>query len=313
MTVWRLHLKNDVDSSLGREKLFAFCREQGILGVGWPAIRSRTMDDAVLRAEADAYAAWPNKRRAGLKAVRAMRSMEAGDLIWTRWKGVYYLCRVTGRWIDTVPTALHDRCDLTNFCRVDWAEIGEEDAVPGKVVASMRPAAAVQRVRGVESLSRFLWDRCAGRSDYPGEELPQASLWDILSAEETEELVLLYLQAERGLLVYTSTVKCSTQRYECVLTDRAGNRAYPQVKSGAKPLPAADYADLTADDPAARVYLFAVSQRYGAERPERIVCLGREELETFARERRALLPRLIRRKLERFGGFSGPDGRAPAG
>lgn len=305
MTVWRLHLKNDVDSSLGldREKLFAFCREQGILGVGWPKIRSRTWDDRVLRAEAEAYAAQPNNRQAGWKAVRAMRSMEIGDLIWTRREGIYYLCRVTGRWIDTVPTALHDSYDLTNFCRVDWAEIGKEDAVPGKVIASMRPAATVQRVRDVEEISRFLWDRCAGRNDYPSEERPRASLWDILSAEEIEELVLLYLQAELGFYVYTSTVKRSTQRYECVLTDRDGNRVYPQVKSGEEALPAADYADLAAGGSGARVYLFAVSQRYGTARPEGVFCLGREEIETFARERRALLPRLLQWKLERFGGI----------
>ncbi|MBQ6117539.1 MAG: hypothetical protein IJL08_09520 [Oscillospiraceae bacterium] len=294
--IWRLHLKNDVDQSKGysREFLAKYCMDNGIIGVGWPTIRTRTWDDDVLYKEAKrAYPHNENNLKAGIKAVRAMRDMRIGDLIWTRIEGVYYLCRVTGLWENTRPTSLHDDLDLTNYCHVRWLKIGTAEAIPGKVVSSMRPAATVQRVNGVDTITKLIWNFYAGTEDYRIEPDLSNHYWDLLDAESIEEIVLLYLQVEKRFFIYTSTVKRDTQTYECVLVNSEGVHAYPQVKSGNTALDARNYEKLAKREPGCRIYLFATSQRYFPSENKQIICIQRSDIEAFIEKNRAILPATI--------------------
>lgn len=298
MNVWRIHIKNDVTTGYTREDLLAFCQKEALIGVGWNAITTKADDETEIRKQAQCY---PNAT-AGIKAVNAMRKMQLDDLIWTRLNGIYYLCRVTGLWKDRQPTKLHFDLDISNYVQAEWLVIGTEDCVPGKVISSFRPAASAQSIRGVEEISAYLWNTHSQTSHYAAP-CPQADIWSILSAESIEEVALLYLQVKKGYYIYTETVKHATREYECVMVHRDGHRAYPQVKSGAVALHAADYMDAVVLDSTAHIYLFAVSENYFPNGSAQVHFLTKKELEGFLTEYRRLLPVLTSARLETYGFF----------
>ena len=75
-----------------------------------------------------------------------------------------------------------------------------------------------------------------------------------------EEVVSLYLQLEKGYLLYSSTNKLGTQTYEFCCRSRDGShKAYPQVKTGKRP-DGSHYKELTANGD--KVFLFTVEGEY---------------------------------------------------
>ena len=68
------------------------------------------------------------------------------DFIWTRNGSIYYLGKVEGNWFytnDLNSTEL----DIPNqiFCK--WTAIGNEEKVPGKIVASFRAPKSFQKIK----------------------------------------------------------------------------------------------------------------------------------------------------------------------
>ena len=109
--------------------------------------------------------------------------------------------------------------------------------------------------------SEHLYNALTGTQFYPDRAVKRDEILDFLQAEDVEEAVSLYLQLEKGYLLYSSTNKLSTQTYEFVVVARDGShKAYPQVKTGGVPLNGDDYRDLTANGD--KVYLFTVGGEY---------------------------------------------------
>ena len=296
MNVWRIHIKNDIDPDFTRADLLEFCRKNKLIGVGWNDIKTRDDRKDSIRREAKMY----SNQSAGVKAVNAMRRMGLNDLIWTRLDGVYYLCRVTGLWRDSRPGPIHCQLDISNYVNVKWLEIGMEDLVPGKVVSSFRPAASAQNISGVEEISQYIWNKYRKKKDYIIEG-KSMDIWTVLPAESIEELTLLYLQVEKGMYIYSSTMKFTTREYECVMVDKEGNHVFPQVKSGAVTLRADDYMDALKREPGASVYLFAVSESYEKNSCPDIHYLMKMELERFIKKHRNLLPELTKNWIDLCG------------
>lgn len=298
MNVWRIHIKNDVCAGYTRKDLLDFCLKRGLIGVGWGEIKTREDSEAAIRKEAKSY----SNAAAGFKAVNTMRKMQPDDLIWTRLDGVYYLCRVTGRWKDSRPESIHDQLDISNYVNVEWCEIGMEQDVPGKVVSSFRPAASAQAVTGVEAISQYLWNQHAKTQHY---RIPKRKMdpWTILSAESIEELILLYLQVEKGYHIYSTTMKYAFREYECMMVKADGTHAYPQVKTGSVTLNANDYMDALRYDSNANIYLFSTSEKYVKNACEHICFIYRKEVEQFLHKHKTMLPPLTRSRLELCGFF----------
>ena len=234
--------------------------------------------------------------------LNAMRRMQIGDLIWTRLDSCYYLCRVTGLWENRDPRDDHYIFDITNYVNVEWLEIGYEQNVPGKVVSSFRPPASVQSVRCVEDISMYLWNECSKTKQYAIKQ-ENISFWSVLSAESIEELVLLYLQVDKGYHIYSSTVKYAFPIYECQMVNKEGIRCYPQVKSGNVSLNANDYMEVFHLDPKAEVYLFSTSEIYTTNDCKRIKFIYKEEIETFIRNHKDVLPKLTFNWIDLCGFF----------
>lgn len=297
MKVWRIHIKNDIASGYTRQDLLDFCKRQKLIGVGWGDITTRINSDDAIRQQAKLY----SDTIPAIKALNAMRKMEIDDLIWTRLDSKYYLCRVTGLWEDSKPNDEHYKLDISNYVNVEWLEIGMEQDVPGKVVSSFRPASSAQSVSGVEEISMYMWNKYSKKNYYQVNK-KGTDIWSALSAEAIEEIVLLYLQMEKGYHIYSSTVKYTFPKYECQMVNNAGKRAYPQVKSGNVSLNANDYMDAINDDPKADVYLFSTSESYTSNASDRIHFIYKKDLEDFIKKYKNALPTLSYNWIE-FCGF----------
>lgn len=287
MKVWRIHIKNDVEDGYTRKDLLEFCLQNKLIGVGWNDIKTRADSVSEIKKEAQSY----SNATAGFKAVNAVRQMNLNDLIWTRLEGIYYLCRVTGLWKDSRPDKTHYSLDISNYVNVEWLKIGTEDLVPGKVVSSFRPAASAQCINGVEEITAYLWNKYSKTDKYERTS-EKMDIWNVLSAESIEELVLLYLQVKEKYYIYSTTMKFTTKEYECVMVNENGTRAFPQVKSGAVSLSADDYMDAVKLDPTARIFLFSASEDYKRNNCDNIHYLKKKDLETFIAEYRTILPSL---------------------
>lgn len=296
MKVWRVHIKNDIAKGYTRQDLLNFCIKEKLIGVGWGNIKTRVNSDESVRREAQTY----SNASAAIKALNALRKMKLNDLIWTRLDNIYYLCRVTGLWENSKPKDEHYRLDISNYVNVEWLEIGMEQYVPGKAVSSFRPAASVQAVNGVEDISMYIWNKYSKSNTYQIKR-NNIDFWDVLSAEAIEELVLLYLQFEKGYCVYSSTVKYAFPIYECEMVDVCGKRAYPQIKSGSVQLKADDYMKAVERDIRAEVYLFSTSEDYIKNNCDRIHFIYKKELEEFIKKHANVLPELTYNWIELCG------------
>lgn len=287
MNVWRIHIKNDYEEGLSRKELFDFCIANKLIGVGWTSITTRVNSEAEIKKQAADY----ENSSAAIKALNAMRSMRIGDLIWTRLDGIYYLCRVTNLWENSKPTDLHNKFDISNYVNVEWLEIGMEDVVPGKVVSSFRPAASAQKINGVENITKYIWNKYSTTSDYTVSK-EKLNIWNVLSDKSIEELVLLYLQVEKGYYIFSQTMKLTTREYECTMINSEGVLAFPQVKSGSVELNADYYMDAIKRNSNAQIYLFTACEKYVKNDSPNVHYIMKKELEEFMKKKSFLLPEL---------------------
>lgn len=286
-TIWRINLKSKPTSNVDPRR---FCIENGILGFGWPVPTAQiTTQDEYRRAAASHYPA----DKGWAKAFRALQTMSEGDLCWTRdRKGMYYLGRVTGGWT-YVATDAHVQADIVNIRPCDWKPVGLVEEVPGKVVASFRPAATVQRILDstVQFYSALLYNEREPSTYVLRKGTPD--LFSLLGDEDCEDLVGLWMQLD-GYLLLPSSCKLDTVGYEWVMVHRdTGARAYAQVKSGKNNLRPGEYADSQH-----LVYLFTSQGQFEGARPDNVRCIERSEMREFVTRHRVVLPIRIRRWLE---------------
>ena len=195
-------------------------------------------------------------------AIHALKEMAVDDLIWTRHNGIYYLCRVLSTWKYNCDPA-HVYEDVINYVEVEFHEIGTVETVPGKVVNAFRARSSLQRIKGEIPLkyAEHLYNAITGTQFYPDCTVKKEDILEFLQPEDVEEVVSLYLQLEKGYLIYSSTNKLDTQTYELVAVARDGShKAYPQVKTGNTPLDGSQFKELTAGGD--KVFLFTVDGEY---------------------------------------------------
>ncbi len=268
--------------------------EQGIIGVGWIAIKKRDDSWDAIKKDCEQYG---DGREAAFKAIHAMSQIKEGDLIWTRLgedASDYYLCRVGRKtWKEcTVPVSDQEKYDIGNVVSAKWVHIGKQNLVPGKVVNSFSPRATVQRVNDVSAISMAIWNKFShnGSLKYSTRELTTDDFWNLIGSEELENIVLLYLQS-KGYYVYTSSVKVFNPKYECVLVYKDGSHyAFPQVKRN-EYLSPKFYADGV--DKNDKVFLFSSSENYG-EVIDNVTCISRKELFEFITRELGILPAYVK-------------------
>jgi len=283
MNTWRIHLKADAQEGIDQRQL---CLDKGIVGVGWQIDYSNI---PVTWEEYRGTAEVVYGDRSWKAALNAMKNrIQVNDLIWTRdWSGIYFLGRIKSDWYyDTAEDCA--QADIVNVRKCEWHRIGTEEAVPGKVVSSFRPARTVQIIDDdtVNYFSKVTYNKIVKEAFYKVDDLAGKDIFSLLSTDDCEDAVAIYLQVTHDYYIIPSSCKDDTMTYEFELKHRqTGKSAVVQVKSGWSSLDRDDYSKLDTE-----VFLFTTSgQYYGGLKPN-IKTISPDEIRKFLYEQTHLLP-----------------------
>ncbi len=269
MTVWRL--QTNTASNTGR-KIADYCIENRILAMGW-SLNDNTKDfkklsdDMLSQAIADRntivsfgdyadflkkYRVWGGNVNANVN--RFFHDIKENDIVWLRSEGIYYLGRVTDKshWEYNHSQTALDLDASNQITDIEWHKIGDENDVPGAITTAMIRGQTLQRINkdGVREYSQWVYNEKSNTHRYTDVQLEKScnTFYNLLSPDDCEDLLCLWLYAEYGYVVIPSTNKKATECYECVLKDpKTGKAIYPQVKAGAVDLRKEDYAHLNGE------------------------------------------------------------------
>ncbi|WP_291637426.1 hypothetical protein [Clostridium sp.] len=297
--LWKMNVKTDCIKGVDP---FEFCKTNSILGCGW---RLKDKNGGRITPkdieECEKLGRQQHNTRGFIVSIHALKEIEKDDLIWTRHRGIYYICRVTGKWRHDNRDANYD-ADVLNIIDVEFVEVGTIENVPGKVINSFRARSTIQRIHGYtengESINPALVATMKIYNDkkktnyYDVKPMIKKNILDMFLPEDVEEIISLYLQFEKKYLIYSSSNKIDTQTYEFVMTSRdGGHLCYAQVKTGNVSLDGDDYVHLTKKGN--KVYLFTVSQKYYNTDNVNIIPLEKNEIIDFIFKNKVIMPQRI--------------------
>ncbi len=299
-TVWRakIHsLREDFLNDSQRDDARAYCRQAGVVGIGWGRWTLKAPDGAPLEdvlAEIGEIEGW---KPGGHTVRRLAQDAKYGDLVWNRdSSGAYWLGRITGPWrFDASPEA--SKWDLNNVRDCEWLTQSYRDwEVPGAVVRSFTGrASSFSRVapdeRGGWRVTELIWEQTKDPTATPPGFDPEEIIRDILDPTDAEDIALLYLQA-RGWLLLPSSRMHDTPLYEAALKYiDDGRLAVLAVKSGAKnAVPVSDVVGAVSGR-GAQVFVFSTHERFAGD-PEELGAskISRADIAEFMSARPELLP-----------------------
>jgi hypothetical protein len=295
--IFRIHLRPADSAAL---KADDFCLKKGIAGFGWPIkdqLTFATHEAYRAAAYGEYVAGLPKKEQNGgyKRAMNALFKIQDNDLIWTRTRdGRYYLGRVFGPWVYNT-TGNHLKADICNYKQCEWIEIGTVAEVIGTITNRFIGRATLIQVHCWTSLdfSVHCWNnhpKTKTRFPVPQWDRPN-DLLEMITHEDCEDIVGLYLQHTHGYYIIPSTNKRDTPTYEFELLHRNVGEmpAVVQVKQGsASVLKAEDYQKISKTH---RVFLFQTGLS-GAPpfAMKNVTFLSRVEIEAFMKACPHLLP-----------------------
>jgi hypothetical protein len=224
------------------EKARDFCFKEGWVGIGWGIEGlDRNLSDhgdylATLKSRGERLLGFERKKARGPSIAFATR-MLVGDFVWCRAAGdIYWLGKVSGAWMYRYNGDFAE-FDLYQVRKCEWIPVGPSDLVPGPVknaYAGRGQAISCIAKEGDAALlgSALIWESKTGEKVDPALKPARAFPLGAIAHDDLEDIVSLYLQMKRGWSIVPSTAKKSTPTTEFVLRNRAGGRAYVQVKSG---------------------------------------------------------------------------------
>lgn len=284
--VWRVNLKPE-GAQEGLDPRM-FCINKGIVGIGWAVDLGIDVDWKSYEKRAkEIYAEYLNLWWPAINALK--NNIVVGDLCWTRdWEGMYYLGKIKSEWYYNGEYEFKSH-DIVNIRDCEWHKVGTMDKVPGKVINSFIPGRTLQRVNGVLEFSKYLFNELSDRSDYSHEKKTNIDLFNLLSFEDCEDLVSLYMQ-NKGHVIIPSTYKNSTMNFEFIaINETTGDIVGTQVKNG--------YVDLNTEDYGrfpGKVFLFTSKGKYTGNKPSNVVCIEPSELLNFINLNSKIMPERIK-------------------
>jgi hypothetical protein len=260
------------------ETTFAYCLKHGLLGVGWSTQSNNNTKDW------DTYFSEASTKYDNLQVCAYIHDrVREGDLVWTRDpQRQYYLARVNSGWEywTTEEADVHD-IDIANVFRCTIKAV-EPTLVPGKVVACFRATWPImQPIHEIadpkaREYSKLLWNRLTREPVYEIDASVCSDVFMLLDAEETENLVSLYLQ-HKGWRVVPNACKADTMRFAYSAIDpKTGQVALTQVKTAGTALNRDDYRE-----DRNRIFLFQSNGLYHGADAGNVTCFSREELLEF--------------------------------
>ena len=244
MNIWRLQTKT---ASNDHSKIADYCLENNIIAIGW-SLKTENLDEKSIQEREkittfEEYTEFIEThnfygRKLNPNVKRFYYDIKPNDLVWIRSNGVYYLGRVTenSKWIFNTSKIANDKDAANQITNIEWYRIGEESCVPGAIAISLIRGMTIQRINktGVSKFSQHLFNQKSDKKIYKDTSIDDSfkTFYNLLSTEDCEDLLCLWLYSKYGYITIPSTNKKSTECYECILKDpKSGRCIYPQVKT----------------------------------------------------------------------------------
>jgi hypothetical protein len=284
MTVFRIHIRPKGGLANSKNS-FSYCLKESVLGMGWQA---NTQNNNFTLSEylSEARKNYKNKSLSSVKYLE--KNVKIDDLIWTRdTNGAYYLGKVKSKWEYYSNNEAQD-ADIVNIVRCDLIKIPSVDCVPGKVVASFRAPRTIQAIRDktTSSYSKYLWNKISLSSFYSLPKENFKNVFSFLSAEETEDVIFIYLQL-KGWVVIPNSRKTDTMKYEFYLINKTTKeKSIVQVKTGHTKLIPKEWENWKE-----KVFLFQANDNYvGVSLNKNVTSIKSKDIRLFMYSNKELLP-----------------------
>ncbi|MBO0932582.1 hypothetical protein [Fibrella aquatilis] len=286
--LWRLHIKPDWSKGKTRDDVINYCITNKVAGIGWPV---NIVPQSAQEYELAALAEYKSR----CSAIAFAKKISIGHFIWTRdGHGNYYLGRVVGAWFYCNKEECND-LDIPNQIPCDWMEVGLDEKVPGKIVACFRSPRTLQSIEDEDKsmLQQSAWIFGSNTKDElllhaTRQELNAKDFFRLISSEDCEDVVGLYLQKMKGYCIIPSSCKKDTVGHEFILKhSETFELALVQVKQGKVPLSNKSLGK------ADHIFLFT-TEGYASSESSNVTILSADELFSFVKQYERLLPEKIR-------------------
>jgi len=286
MTTWRINLKPGHKSGINARR---YCLSKEIVGIGWQVNYKETPLTADYYEKKAEKAYYDKGNKSWWPAWNAFyNKMKIDDLIWTRdWDGIYYIGRIKGHWYyDTSDDA--SNADIVNVRECDWKKIGTIASVPGKLVNCFIPARTLQKVNDetVNLFSKIIYNEKTNSNFYKTTSLNGKDIFSLLSSDDCEDALALYLQLTKDYFLIPSSCKADTMAYEYELIHKfTKEKAIVQVKNGKVNINIEDYSNIDRT-----VFLFTTKGKYFGKKTNGIHLISPDEIRNFLYSNIEFLP-----------------------
>jgi hypothetical protein len=220
---------------------FHFCKMDSIIGIGWRL-------SSIPKDKKDATCLFRKDHKKGITAFNVIvHRMEIHDHAWVYGKSTYYVCDITSDW-SYQHGNLWDDNDIHNIRRATWKEIPIE-LVPGCVKRNLTMYGTAKRIEANASMLKYsdwLFKNTLNISSISSgiktnsishKITSNSSNWlfEVIDADETEDLIGLYIQKDLKWCMIKSSAYRSQRKFECEYRRVSGDvdeTAFMQVKSG---------------------------------------------------------------------------------
>lgn len=298
--VWRVHLRPTGGPKSSPQNAVDLCLRRNIVGIGWQVRPTPRTPDEYWQAGDRKYTGRGHKGWSAAANAILWRIAD-GDLVWFRDTfGIYYLGQVSGDW-DYRDDLEYREIDIVNVrpCKEIYP-VGT--TVAGKIISAFIRGYAVREIPDYTArlFTTVKFNELSGK-DLPVHAEDEGSIFSLLSAIDLEDLVGLYLQFRRRLLVIPSSRQphSTTISHEFELVEpRTGDSVYVQVKSGNERIDPSRYYGFVGEGQARKYVLFSPAGYVRESEHPGVTCLVRTELTDFIEDARDYLPSNIRTWLD---------------
>ena len=294
MNIWRINLKSSGTNP------HEFCLTRDIVGIGWPVQdlgKNLIWEEYIKLAEQEKYFNDPSKKKAWKAAINALKQrMKTYDLVWTRDRqGVYYIGQVTGEWYYQASEE-NKIARMVNLRPCRWFKVGPVDSVPGKIVNSFIPNRTLQRIKSeqITLYSKYVFNKLSHSNYYELMSDFKSDIYSLISSEDCEDIIGIYLQKELDYLFIPSSCKSDTMNYEYELIQKhTGEKAVAQIKNGIIDLDTKNFSNIDA-----KVFLFSTKGKYCGEKFDNIEFIDSNQMKDFIASNIKIMPGKIRNWLK---------------
>jgi len=298
--LWKIHIRpGGGEEDIPSEERVKFCLREKIIGIGWQVDRkpSSKEDYMKLGKECVKQKKWGKWGKSWKKNANVILfRMKIGDLVWFRdTYDNYYLARITGEW-EYRDNEEYKKMDIVNVRPVEVYKVGKgkRAEIPGKIISIFNRRLTTHQIHDETALlfSKILFNKHS-QKNYDNIEKKSLDIFSLLSSEDLEDVVGLYLQLEKKFVLIPSSRgrNDETLKYEFELMNEKGERAVVQVKSGNTKINPKEYEKETFKG---KIFLFSPAGYEYETKSDTIETLSKSAIEEFLKEYKEKLPLKIK-------------------